>query len=356
MKKFVAVLLALMLVLTCVACSGSKSAAETTTAAAETTTAAVETTTAAAETTAAAAETTTAAAGETTAAAKPTLDKNVTIGVSCFSLSAEFPATINEAIASYVKDLGLSDKVKIVSMDAQNDTATQVSQIDNMIAQGVDGIIMLPMDADGCIPCVDAAKKASIPMVVCNGSVNCDVDSCVKSDDTVAGKLEMKALADDMGGKGKIIILHGPNGISAEVLRRKGYEEILKDYPDIKIVAEPSCNWKREEAMSSTENLLQANPDLACVVAENDEMAMGALQAVKDAGAKVLVGGIDAIADAQAAIRSGELACTVFQDAVGQAHGSVDQIISMINGNPGQDIDIPFVLITKDNIDQYFPQ
>lgn len=348
MKKVIALLLAAGMVLACAACSGSKTnQTEETTTAAQT-----------------AAETTSQTAGDTSAsdqttagsAATPPLDKNITLGVACFTLQAEFPATINEAVADYIDELGLSDKVKIVSVDGQSDTATQVSQVDNLIAQGVDGIILLPNDADGSIPCVTAAKEAGIPLVVCNGSVNTDVDSCVKSDDTVAGNLEMTYLAEAIDGKGKIAILHGPNGISAEVLRRDGYEQVLKDYPDIEIVAEPSCNWSREEAMSTVENLLQANPDLKCIVAQNDEMAMGALQAVKDAGADVKIGGIDAIADGVAAVRSGELACTVFQDAVGQARGSVDQIISMVNGNPGQDIDIPFVLITKENVDQYFPQ
>lgn len=288
--------------------------------------------------------------------AETTIDREVTIGIACFTLQAEFPATINEAIAAYVEELGLSDKVFLISMDGQYDTATQNSQVDTMIAQGVDGIILLPMDADGSIPCVTSAAEAGIPLVVCNGSVNTDVDSCVKSDDTVAGNLEMAYLAEQIGGEGKIVILHGPNGISAEILRRDGYAEILENYPNIEIVAEPSCNWSREEGMTTTENLLQAYPDLKCVVAQNDEMAMGALQAVKDSQADVLVGGIDAIADAVAAVRAGELTCTVFQDAVGQGRGAFDQVISMLNGNEGVDIDIPFILITAENVDEYFPE
>lgn len=334
MKRIIALLLAAIMALTCAACSSNKK--DTSASGSETATSKDETTDPATN------------AGETSS------DKQITIGVACFSLQAEFPATINEGIIDYIDELGLSDSVKVISMDAQNDTATQVSQVDNMIAQGVDGIILLPMDADGSIPCVTAAKEAGVPLVVCNGSVNTEVDACVKSDDAVAGNLEMGYLAEAMGGEGKIAILHGPNGISAEVLRREGYEQILKDYPNIEIVAEPACNWSREEAMSTVENLLQANPDMKCIVAQNDEMAMGALQAVKDSGADVIVGGIDAIADAVAAVRSGDLACTVFQDAVGQGRGSVDQVLSMIDGNPGKDIDIPFILITKENVNEYF--
>lgn len=120
-------------------------------------------------------------------------------------------------------------------------------------------------------------------------------------------------------------------------------------------MAEPTCNWSREEAMSTSENLIQANPDLAAIVAQNDEMAMGALTAVKDAGAagKIIVGGIDAIADACTAVKNGELDCTVFQDAIGQAKGSVDVMLKLIAGEKVEDMDIPFILVTKDNVDQY---
>ena len=166
-------------------------------------------------------------------------------------------------------------------------------------------------------------------------------------------ELEMKYIAEKMGGKGQIAILHGPNGISAEILRREGYANILKDYPQIEIVAEPTCNWSREEGMSTTENLIQAYPDLAAVVAQNDEMAMGALTAIQDAGADIIVGGIDAIADACVAVKNGDLDCTVFQDAIGQAKGAVDVMLKLINGEEVSDVDIPFILVTQENVDQY---
>jgi inositol transport system substrate-binding protein len=276
------------------------------------------------------------------------------IGIACFSLQAEFPATINEAIHEYIEELGLSDEIELISVDAQTNAATQVGQVDNLIAQGVSGIILLPMDADALVPAVEAAVEAGIPIVSCNGIVNTDlISATVASSDVVAGELEMKYIAELMGGKGKIAILHGPNGISAEILRREGYANILKDYPDIEIIAEPSCNWSREEGMSTTENLIQANPDLTAIVAQNDEMAMGALTAVKDAGADIIVGGIDAIADACVAVKNGDLDCTVFQDAVGQARGSVDVILKLMNGEEAGDIDIPFILVTKENVDQF---
>jgi len=276
------------------------------------------------------------------------------IGVSCFSLQAEFPATINEAIIEYVAELGLEDSVEIISLDAQQNAATQVGQVDNLIAQNVDGIILLPMDADALVPAVEAAHEAGIPLVSCNGLVNSDLVSAqVLSNDVTAGELQMAYIAELIGGKGEIAILRGPDGISAEILRREGYENILKNYPDIKIVAEPSCNWSREEGLSTTENLIQANPNLVAIVAQNDEMAMGALTAVQDANVDISVSGIDAIADAVEAVKNGDLDCTVFQDAVGQGRGSLDTILKLVDGETVSDLDIPFILVTQDNAAEY---
>lgn len=289
--------------------------------------------------------------------AQDTSDDNFTIGVAVFSLAAEFPATIYEAIGDYIEELGLGDSVTIISSDAGADAATQVGQVETFIAQGVDGIILLPMDADALIPAVEAAADAGIPLVTCNGTVNSDlVTAHVGSLDVVAGELSMEYMAGRIGGSGQIAILRGPSGISAEILRREGYENILADFPDIEIVAEHAANWSRSEALSTTENLIQAFPDLEAIIAQNDEMAMGALEAIHAAGLEdsIIVGGIDAIPDAVAAVKDGTLASTVFQDAVGQARGAVDVILSLMRGEATSDVDIPFILITGENVNDFF--
>jgi len=286
----------------------------------------------------------------------PATDENFTIGVAVFSMAAEFPATINAAITEYIAELGLSGTVTLLSVDAGADAATQVGQIETFIAQGVDGIILLPMDADALIPAVEAAYSANIPLVTCNGTVNSDlVTAHVGSLDVVAGELSMQYMAERIGGSGQIAILRGPSGISAEILRREGYENILRNFPDIEIVAEHAANWSRAEALTTTENLIMAFPDLVAIIAQNDEMAMGALEAIISAGREddIIVGGIDAIPDALYAVRDGSLASTVFQDAVGQARGAVDVILMLVRGEAASDVDIPFILVTQDNVNNF---
>ena len=249
-----------------------------------------------------------------------------------------------------------ADSVDFSVLDGNMDSATQVGQIDNLIAQNVDGILICPMDGDALVPAVEAANDAKVPLITVNAQVNSDeVLAHVGSDDVVAGELEMQYVADQLNGKGNIVILHGPNGISAEVLRREGYENILKKYPDIKVLSEPTCNWSREEALSTTENLLQGADEIQAIVAQNDEMAMGALQAVldNDMGDKIIVTGIDAIDDAKAAIETGTLSATVFQDAKGQAEAGLDEILDIVKGGEPKDVSIPYVLVTKDNIADY---
>lgn len=274
---------------------------------------------------------------------------------SSYSQTAQFQVLLAEAMQDYVSEK-YADTVEFSVLDGNMDSATQVGQIDNLIAQNVDGILICPMDGDALVPAVEAANEAKVPLITVNAQVNSDeVLAHVGSDDIVAGELEMQYVADQLNGKGNIVILHGPNGISAEVLRREGYENILKKYPDIKILSEPTCNWSREEALSTTENLLQGADEIQAIVAQNDEMAMGALQAVldNDMGDKIIVTGIDAIDDAKAAIEAGTLAATVFQDAKGQAEAGIDEILDIVKGGEPKDVSIPYVLVTKDNIADY---
>ena len=290
----------------------------------------------------------------TEAAGKASGEKHKIV-FSSYSQTAQFQVLLAEAMQDYVSEK-YADTVEFSVLDGNMDSATQVGQIDNLIAQNVDGILICPMDGDALVPAVEAANEAKVPLITVNAQVNSDeVLAHVGSDDIVAGELEMQYVADQLNGKGNIVILHGPNGISAEVLRREGYENILKKYPDIKILSEPTCNWSREEALSTTENLLQGADEIQAIVAQNDEMAMGALQAVldNDMGDKIIVTGIDAIDDAKAAIEAGTLAATVFQDAKGQAEAGIDEILDIVKGGEPKDVSIPYVLVTKDNIADY---
>ena len=163
-------------------------------------------------------------------------------------------------------------------------------------------------------------------------------------------------MADELGGKGNIVVIDGPNAHSAQLDRSQGINEVLENYPDIKIIAEQTANWDRAEAMTLMENWLQMGDQIDGVVAQNDEMAIGALKAIQAANKQdsIKVVGIDAIADALTLVESGELIGTVYQDAVGQGAGAVEAAIKAVNGESlEKETLIPYKLVTVDNLDEF---
>ena len=274
------------------------------------------------------------------------------IGVSYQNLQNEFIVNIAKAVEAKAKDLD----VTLIESDGQGKAEVQISQVENFIAQHVDAILLIPFDKEGCVPAVQKAVAAKIPLVVFNAQVaNVDLaNTYVGSDDIEAGRIEMQYIADLLKGKGNIAIIHGPNGHSAEVQRTEGNKEILKKYPDIKVLFEQTANWDRAQALSLTENWLQTGRPLNAVVAQNDEMALGAYKAIEAAGKakEIPVIGIDAIADALKSVKDGKMAATVFQDAHGQGATAVEMAVKILKGEDVPKlVNIPFKLITKENVD-----
>jgi len=274
------------------------------------------------------------------------------IGVSYQNLQNEFIVNIAKAVEEKAKELD----VTLIESDGQGKAEVQISQVENFIAQHVDAIMLIPFDKEGCVPAVQKAVAAKIPLVVFNAQVaNVELaNTYVGSDDIEAGRIEMQYIADLLGGKGNIAIIHGPNGHSAEVQRTEGNKEVLKNYPDIQVLFEQTANWDRAQALSLTENWLQTGRPLNAVVAQNDEMALGAYKAIEAAGkAKdIPVIGIDAIADALKSVKDGKMAATVFQDAHGQGATAVEMAVKILDGEEvPKTVNIPFKLITKENVD-----
>ncbi len=274
------------------------------------------------------------------------------IGVTYQNLQNEFIVNIAKAVEEKAKELD----VTLIESDGQGKAEVQISQVENFIAQHVDAILLIPFDKEGCAPAVQKAVAAKIPLVVFNAQVtNVELaNTYVGSDDMEAGRIEMQYIADLLKGKGNIAIIHGPNGHSAEVQRTEGNKEILKKYPDIKVLFEQTANWDRAQALSLTENWLQTGKPLNAIVAQNDEMALGAYKAIEAAGkAKdIPVIGIDAIADALKSVKEGKMAATVFQDAHGQGATAVEMAVKILKGEQvPKVVNIPFKLITKENVD-----
>lgn len=276
------------------------------------------------------------------------------IGVSYYALSGEYNANLKSAMQSYFDEAGLADKVELSVTDAGGDANTQNSQLENMIAGGVNAIILIPGDATAQAVMVEEAHAQNIPVIeLCTKTEAEDYrTSFVGSDDIVAGRMLMEYLGDLVDGKGDMIIFHGPTGVSAEINRHTGAQQMIKEKNwDIKVVTEKVCNWSREEAMTAMENIITSGIKFDIIFAENDEMAVGALSALKDSGLKYVIGGIDAIPDAVQAVADGDMDCTFFQDYITQAKTALDVAIKAASGEQvDASYDIDFVLITKENV------
>ncbi|MDE3059173.1 MAG: substrate-binding domain-containing protein, partial [Bacteroidota bacterium] len=274
--------------------------------------------------------------------------------VSYQDLQNEFVIRLQDAIREEAKKLNID----LIELDAQGHAEKQVSHIENFVARNVDAIILNPEDQYGSSPAVDIAVREHKPIVVVNAIVaNLDrAGAYVGSPDEQAGEIEANQMMKILKGKGNIVLIQGPYGHSAEVQRTKGIKEVLAKFPDAKIIAEQTGNWDRAQALSVMENWLSSGRQINGVIAENDEMAMGALKAVTSAGKQneIPTIGIDAIPDALQAVKDGKLAGTVFQDAHGQGVTAVDLAYQLVKEQKVKHLDyIPFQLVTKANVDEF---
>ncbi len=294
-------------------------------------------------------------AATNTEEAKPAGEK-YKIGVSWYALSTEFMAICKYYMDEYVAE-NYADKIELIHLDADSDAANQIDQVNNLISQEVDAILLNPFDKEQVAPATKEAFDAGIPVIEFNSETNASEEykaTYVGSDHTESGRMLARHLIEVGGEEANWVVLEGPTGHDGQVGRTKGMEEVLKDYPGIKIVGNKTCNWVREEAMAAMENFLQSGMEIDMVYAQNDEMGLGALAAIQGTEweGKIVVGSIDGITDAMNAVRDNRLTCTVFQNAAGQARGAVDAALAYLAGEKLEKyIDVPYELITLDNVD-----
>ncbi len=292
----------------------------------------------------------TKSSGTSTQADKPT-DKKLVVGMTLYSLKNEFTVRLSNAAKKKAAELGVELKI----YDGNYDPNTQINQVETMISDGVNAIILNPQDAKACAVAVDKAAAANIPVIGVNTRVDSEkLTSYVGSKDVYAGELEMQAVADKLGGKGNIVILDGPLGQSAQLERSEGIQNVLKKYPDIKVLAEKTANWSRSEAMTVMENWLQAFDKIDAVVAENDEMALGARKAIEAKKLDIPTIGVDGITDALDAVEKGTLIASIFQDGAGQGSKALEIAVAKAKGeNVDKEYWIDFEPVTKNNVAEF---
>ena len=271
------------------------------------------------------------------------------VGLSVSTLNNPFFVQLKEGAQAEAKKEGVS----LTVTDAQNDASQQANQIENFTSQNVKSIIINPVDSDAAGPSVKAANNANIPVVAADRTVNdASVAATVASDNVAGGKLAAKAIAEQLGGKGTILVLQGTSGTSAANERGKGFTEGLKAYPGIKIVASQPADFDRTKGLDVTTNLLQAHPDVNGIFAQNDEMALGAIKALgSKAGKSVKVVGFDGTPDGLTAVKAGTLYASVAQQPKLLGELAVQNAVKAAKGEKvDTTVKVPVKVVTKENV------
>lgn len=280
-------------------------------------------------------------------------EKKIKVGVTLLSMQNEFIVNVSDEMNKKAEELG----VELISVDAEHQPLKQIEQVESFIAQKVDVIIMNPCEVEASSPAVTKALAAKIPIINVNSATSTQPTAFVGSNDAESARIAMKFIADRLGGKGNIVMIHGFMGQAAQIQREQGAKEILKQYPDLKLIAHQTGEWDRAKSMDLMQNWIQSyGTKINAVFAQNDEMGLGALKALQDAGLKdkVIVVSIDAIADALQAVKKGTLDATVFQNAKQQGAGAIETAVKIAKGQPYEkELMIPFQLVTKENIGQF---
>jgi ribose/xylose/arabinose/galactoside ABC-type transport system permease subunit/ABC-type sugar transport system substrate-binding protein len=278
--------------------------------------------------------------------------KSQKIGLSLSTLNNPFFVQIRAGAQDEAKKLGVDLSVT----DAQNDASQQANQLQNFTSEGLGTIIVNPVDSDAVTPAAKAVNKADIPLVAVDRAVNgANTAALVASDNVSGGKLAAKALAEKLGGKGEIVILQGQAGTSASRERGAGFAEGLKAYPGIKVLAKQPADWDRTKGLDVMTNLLQANPDVDGVFAENDEMALGAIKALgAKAGKSVQVIGFDGTADGLKAVEGGTLYASVAQQPAELGRIAVRNAVRAAEGEKvKKSVMVPVKVVTEKNVAEF---
>lgn len=316
-----------------------------------------------------------ALASATALLASPALaQEKLKIGAAPYGLNAEFMQIWSAALEEHpaVK----SGEVELTVFDGRYDALVQQEQFNTMITQQFNAIIFVPIDIEAGATAVQAAHDAGIPVIGSNTRVNSDLlTAYVGSDDTVSGYMEAKTVLEKIGCKGNVVIIEGPIGQSAQISRLEGNKKALAECPDVKVLEQQTANWSRAEAQTLMENWLTAHKgQINGVIGQNDEMALGAIEAIKSAGLNVndfAIAGIDGVTDALTAVKEGTMT-SILQDARAQAQGALDLAIFQatkgaykpqsdiwaqypdmpFNDGKDKEYNVPWTPVTSQNVDK----
>lgn len=249
------------------------------------------------------------------------------IGFSISTLNNPFFVTLSEGAKANATGLG----AEIVIVDAQDDASKQASDVEDLIQQGVDLILVNPVDSAAVGSAVQSANASGIPVITVDRSAESgEVVSHIASDNVAGGVLAGEYLLELAGEGAKVAMLEGVAGSSAARDRGEGFLSAVEGKVDI--VSSLTANFDRGEGLTVMENMLQANPAIEAVFAQNDEMALGALEAIDATGKDIIVIGFDATEDALAKIEQGEMEASVAQKPEEIGKAAIDTAVAYLNG------------------------
>lgn len=243
---------------------------------------------------------------------------------------------------------------------ANNDSREQINQVQNLLVQNIGALVFISQDSTAAAAGVRAANQAGVPVVAVDQrpeSGNGELQTYIATDSVKAARDLCTWMFDQMGGSGKIAILHGVLGSTAEIQRTQGCNEALENYPGIEVVAEQTANWDENEAFKATQNILTAHPDLSAVFGESDAMSLGAAKAARQAGRDDMISvGIDGFPTMLDAIKEGLTHATMAQIPYPMGEMAIRDAIRVLNGEELPELQYQdAVLITAENVNDYSP-
>lgn len=241
--------------------------------------------------------------------------ETVKVGLVISTLNNPFFVTLKDGAQAKADEMGY----ELVVLDSQNDPSKEISNMEDLVTKGMNVILINPTDSDAVANAIKIANENNIPVITLDRGANGgEVVSHIASDNVAGGKMAGEFIIEKLGGKGKIVELEGLAGTSAARDRGQGFNEAIAS-TELEVVAKQPADFDRTKGLSVMENILQAQSEINAVFAHNDEMALGAYQAIEASGRDILVVGFDAVDDAVMSVNEGKMAATIAQqpDAIG---------------------------------------
>jgi len=289
---------------------------------------------------------------------------DIKIGYSTPSLNAPFYVVLTQSVKKYAESYGM----KFSSADGQDDIIKQITSVEDLIAAGVNVLILNPLDHKAMVPAVNAAVKSGVPVFIVDSAIDPEAEyiTSVQANNEGNGELIGEWIVKKTGRtKIKVALISGSQGNPVGREKRLGFirgfcetQLMTQGNVDLSIVSQGWGNWTNNGGLKAMEDILVAYPDINLLVAENDAMAMGAMKAIDEAGksADITIAGFDGQKEAYELIKQGKFGATALNSPDELARLVVDAVVRYLNGEKQIDkiIYTPAVLITKDNVDKYY--